>query len=255
MIYRTLLFCCLLLAFTACTSSARTPPEPIYPKVLPGDASLNPAIITPHRLRYRKSGMFMVYDVRPVRYGDTNAIQAKIFVNQEYADDVATDTIIFDRKTLAYRARQLGGGADSPYRLEIEVQDHHLTGQLTPGQGSDYQPRSYDKQYPHDAFEPAIINYFIAALPLSEGYRASLPVFDLNDGSQMFWSNIEVLGRETLTIDGHTFDTWKVFSDGIKQKTIWISTNAPYAVQMKTSGNWGAWQIVPDAIHIANDSP
>ena len=128
------------------------------------------------------------------------------------------------------------------YVLDIKFDENRLTGSLEPTPGSDYKPVTYDKSYPHNAFEPAVINYFIAALPLTKGYKASIPVFDLNNGSEMFWTNIEVVGREKVKVGGKVYETWKVESHGIKEKTVWIAEDVPYAIKMKTKGSWGTWE-------------
>jgi hypothetical protein len=120
------------------------------------------------------------------------------------------------------------------YTVDVRFSEEHFTGTLVPAPGSEYEPVTYDKTYSHGGFEPAIINYFIPALPLAEEYTASLPIFDLNRGSEMFWANIDVLGRETLEIDGREYDTWKVESRGVREKTIWVTTSEPYAITMIT---------------------
>ena len=129
------------------------------------------------------------------------------------------------------------------YTVDVHFADNRIGGELTPTTGSDYSPVTYDKTYPHGGFEPAIMNYWITALPLQDGFTASLPIFDLSNGSEMFWANIEVVGRETLEIGDRTYDTWKVESHGMREKTIWVSTTTPYAIKMITQGSLRPWVL------------
>jgi len=220
------------------TTLANAQAEPIYPVVLPGDPSLHSERMVPHEVIYKKFGGVMLYAMDRVEVEGKNTFRVQIYFNDDKSG--VPDTLYFDPETLAYTGRTL---VLNDYTIDVKVQDGHFTGSLTPSEGSDYNPATYDKIYEHGAFEPAIINYFIAALPLAEGYKASIPVFDLNNGSQMLWSNIEVLGRESVKIGGQTFDTWKVKSNGIREKTIWVTTSEPYAIKMDTKGVFGTWKL------------
>ncbi len=235
----------LLTLITASSCATGAPPEPIYDKVIPGDASINAGRMQAHSIRYEKSSWSMDYVIEPAEKDGLSLWHAAIYFNREA--DTKPDSIWFDHTTLAFRSRLL---PLQDYTIDVNMQNGLFSGILKPAEGSDYSPVDYHKTYPHDAFEPAIINYFIAALPLEIGYTASIPVFDLNNGSQMFWSNVQVVAEEVLNVDGHSFDTWKVVSDGIKKKTIWISKQFPFAIKMQTSGNSGSWMVVPDSIKL-----
>jgi len=232
----------LSLLFLLATNSSfgQNSPEPIFQKILPGDPTLSSERMAPHHVRYRKFGGSMQYDVELVELNDAEVFRVNVDINQN--DSLPPDSMYFDTETLEYVGRYL---ELSNYTIDVRVSGGHFSGLLIPADGSDMTPVVYDKNYPHGAFEPAIINYFISALPLAEGYTASIPVFDLNNGSQMLWSNIEVLGKEVLRIKGREYETWKVQSDGIRQKTIWVSTTEPYAIRMKTKGMFGTWEISP----------
>lgn len=222
-------------------SKAQPPENPSFDPVLPGDVSLIIERMVPHKVKYGKSGGNMTYVMKEVIKNDREAYELAIYFNQD--ESGIPDKIYIDKKTLGYLGRRL---EMKDYIIDVKFTDNRFQGSLDPTEGSTYTQVDYDKTYPHNAFEPAVINYFIAALPLKEGYKVSLPVFDLNKGSQMFWSNIEVIGKETVKINGKKHEAWKVLSSGIKEKTIWISTKVPYALKMKTKGSFGTWQVVED---------
>ncbi len=182
----------------------------------------------------------MLYIMKEVEREGKSVYELAVYFNAD--ESAVPDRMYFDKHTLGYVGRRLEMKA---YTIDVSFSTSQFTGELIPAEGSDFRPRKYDKTYPHNAFEPAIINYFIAALPLAPGYKASIPVFDLNDGSQMYWSDIEVLKQEKITVGDRTYDTWKVISRGIKEKTIWVSTEVPYAIKMKTKGSFGTWELVP----------
>ena len=229
----------LIITMTACGKERH--PGALYQKIYPKDLVDHVAIIKPHKIRYEKSGGFMIYDLQTVNRGGRDVYRLNVYYNVD--ENHAPDTMFFDVQTLGYLGRILGSGKDSKYLIDVDFNNGHFTGSLTPKNNSGYTPRTYDKTYQHGFFEPAVINYFISALPLKKGYTASLPTLDLNNGSSIIWANIEVVKKETLKIDGKKYETWKVKSHGIKKKTIWVSTAEPYAVKMKTGGSFGTWEI------------
>ena len=231
----------LLALLLVCSCSNTIGPIAVYQKVLPGDPVLNPSRITPHTIRYQKVGNSMEYEVNNVVYNGRQALEFNVYFGGKSPTNSTPDRMYADIETLAYRGRLL---TLKDYIIDVKVNDQHFTGSLTPQGDGGYTPVVYNKRYPHDGFEPAIINYFIAALPLKVGYKASIPVFDLNKGSQMLWSNIEVLDKEIIELNDKQYETWKVVSDGIKKKTLWISTTLPYAIRMETDGSFGAWELV-----------
>ena len=211
--------------------------EARYQKVLPGSAALDPARIRPHEVRYEKPG-FMNYVLERVERGGREVYRLSVYFNSL---DGPPDTMFFDPETLGYLGRRL---VTKDHTVDVSFSDDHFTGELTPTADSKYTAATYDKRYPHGGFEPAVMNYWITALPLEAGYTASIPVFDLSQSSSMSWADIEVLKREKLEIDGETYDTWKVQStNGKRKKTIWVSTTEPYAIKMITKGGFGAWTL------------
>ncbi len=236
LIYRYLFASLCILVVTGCPGYQH--PGPIYQKILPGDPSIQANRIKPHKIKYEKIGASMVYNLRLLPNNGLDTYQLTIDFQQNETSN--PDTIYFDPQTLGYTARHL---TTQDYSIDVKFSNGHFTGQLIPAKGSGYTPVVFEKSYQHGAFEPAVINYFIVALPLELGYTASLPIFDLNKGSQLLWANIKVLGQETLTINGQEIETWKVSSDGVRKKIIWLSNKYPYAIKMQTEGTFGSWEI------------
>lgn len=225
--------------------SASEPPKPIYSKVLPSQISDLVNRIHSHEVSYQKMGNRMRYCMQRTEHNGQSVYLLEVFFNPQ--PESVPDKIYLNPNTLAFVERDLVLDA---YSINVTYQDGLFSGKLTPAENSDYQEVIYHKRYPHGAFEPAVINYAISMLPLEVGYQASIPVFDLNAGSQLLWSNIEVVNRETIRIEGKEFDTWKVRSRGIRNKTIWVSVDQPFAIKMETEGNLGSWLIDPDSIKL-----
>ena len=233
----------IVLVLASCGVKAQNP-DPIYQKVIPGDASLVVSRISAHKVNYKKgkkTGMF--YDMRKIQKWGKDVYELAIRFGSETANP---DLIYLDAKTLGFAGRRLQMD-NAGYTIDLKMEGNHMTGALEPHEGSKYTYQKYDKVHPHGAFEPAVINYAITMLPLKEGYTASIPTMDLNKGSQIIWANIKVEKRETIKVDGKSYDTWKVSSEGIRNKTVWVSTEVPYVVKMVTKGNPGAWvAVIPD---------
>ena len=221
----------------SCSQAQNT--EPLYTKVIPGDAVLKGSRLKPHRVTYKRSGKQMIYDMKLDNKWDKEVYELLVYFG---GPDVVPDRMYLNLKDGSFAGRKLQMDAQG-YTIDLKFENNHMTGSLQPHEGSKYEYREYDKMHPHGAFEPAVINYTISLLPLEEGYKASIPTMDLNNGSQIIWANISVEKHETLNIGGKTYDTWKVISEGIRKKTIWVSTTEPYFIKMKTKGNPGTWEL------------
>lgn len=220
-------------------SNSNQPAEPKYEIILPGDGRLNTALLADHTIVYEKSGGKMTVAVSRETIGRRNFITTKVWFNRDVSAP-NPDTVRHTVDGMSFYSRRFGD--PDVYLIDVKFDDNRFTGSLTPGPESDYSPVAYDKAYPHGGFEPAIIFNAIRTLPLEEGFTASIPVFDLNDGSQMFWSNIEVVGAERIQFNGRAYNTLKVISDGIRRKTMWFAEGIPYPLQMATKGSPGLWK-------------
>lgn len=242
---RTNGLCCLLILplwlLSACSQAVPEVAE--FDKWLPGNPATSARFMQAHEVFYEKAGYRMRYVVTPDTYRGQKAWKFEIYFLGSGSDLLKSgvpDTIYLGRDNLAFLGRLL---AMPQYTIDVFFAENTFSGALTPSTDSDYRAVTYNKAYPHGAFEPAIINYAIASLPLSVGFTASVPVFDLNNGSAMFWSNIKVTGKEIVSVDGEEYLSYKVESRGIKHKTLWIVPELPFAVKMETQGSLGTWQV------------
>ena len=237
-------------ALVSCANPATAPSEekvnagPQYDVILPGSEALSPDRLETGRIRYVKTGGKMTIDVERGQRDDQPIYAADVWFNADPGDG-RPDAITFSAESLALVSRNFGN--PEVYVIDVAVSaDGHFTGALTPGENSDYSPRVYDKQHPHSAFEPSVLFLYMPALPLDDSFKASLPTFDLNDGSQIIWANMEAVGREMVSVGGERVEALKVVSDGVRKKTFWMAEGYAYPVKMTTQGAPGAWTLVVD---------
>lgn len=234
----------LALNLTACLQPAHTAPaQPAHKQVLPGSDDIDPDRLGSHKVTYKKTGGVMVVHVDRDTHAERPTIRTKVWFNTAVLSKTP-DTVRHDAETMGFVSRHFGD--PEQYVIDVRFEDNKFVGDLIPGKDSGYKPVKYDKAYPHGGFEPAIIFNVIRTLPLAEGYRASIPVFDLNDGSRMYWANIEVTGTEKLKLAGKTYDTLKVVSEGVRKKTLWFADGVPYPIQMETQGALGVWKVASE---------
>ncbi len=228
---------CLVVVLTAC-NEYRPQAEALYAPFVPGEVTQQTGFMRPQTEVFEKFfGQGMRYEVtREVLDGRAVWRVAVLFGEASESNDVMT----LDARTLALLGRRL---VMPDYTLELKLQDGHLSGELTPTAGSSYRPVRYDKRYPHAVFEPALINFAIASLPLDHGFTASIPTLDLTGETRVHWSDVQVLAQETLTLDGVPVPCWKVRASGLRDKTLWITVDSRRTVRMRTGGNWGDWTL------------
>lgn len=215
--------------------------EPLYERVLPGSTAIDASGLKPGVVRYVNKTNQMNIGLEQEEYDGVDVMTARVWFNAAIGEG-RPDTIRFDRDSLAFVHRNLGN--PDIYVIDVAfTNDNRFVGELVAGADSGYTSRTYDKAYLHRGFEPSILFFYVPALPLELGYKASLPTFDLNDGSQMIWANISVAGREKVKIGDRTFDTLKVVSNGIKKKTIWVAPEYPFPVKMITQGSLTPWVL------------
>lgn len=91
--------------------------------------------------------------------------------------------------------------------LSFDVTDGQLVGEAQPNNG---EAESFEMSLDGPIFDSSWIGTLVAALPLAEGYTATIPAYEFEAGGIATYT-IEVLGEEKLTREGHPpVDAWRV---------------------------------------------
>ncbi|PWL39476.1 hypothetical protein DKG77_01160 [Flagellimonas aquimarina] len=226
----------------SCSKNEQSENIPLYQKILPGSKELEIVKKDLHSNKYSKPWGTMVYGLEEIFIDNNKYWQLNIdfMVNGK----ASPDTVYFDAKTLAFYKKSFKN-AFSEYTGNLKFENNKLIGKLAP-YTEDSQlktPLLYDRVFPHEVFEPAMLNYLLGVLPLKKGYKVSLPMLDLNNGSSIIWANVEVLGKENVRIKGKKYETWKVLSRGSREKTFWIDTEKKAMIKMENKGVWFQWKL------------
>lgn len=138
---------------------------------------------------------------------------------------VMTDSSAADRATLKPRWHS---STSNRRNMRLEFGPKQVSGryQETRGQAQDIKEPVGDV-----IFDASMLDVLVAALPLAEGYRASLPVFIWEAGGEIS-ADVAVTGSETL--DGN--DTWSV-DVTLKEKTAKynVTKSEPHVVRIVSS--------------------
>ncbi|SHH09034.1 DUF3108 domain-containing protein [Flagellimonas flava] len=226
----------------ACQESPQKENVPIHKKVLPGHEDIDLHKIKLYSSKYFKPFGEMTYDLNKVKFDDKQLLQLNI--GFEVRGSQSPDTVFFDLKTLAFVKRSFKNSF-SKYTGKLMFKNNKLTGALEPyTDDSDLKESlQFDKQFSHGLFEPAMLSYLLGSLPLQIGYSASLPMLDLNNGGSIVWANIEVVEKKKIKVKGEWYDTWKIISDGSRNKIFWIDVADNKLVKMKNEGVWFQWKL------------
>ena len=239
-----LLFLLLLLILLSILMFAHSKGEiskgPLFQKVLPGDSQIDVSKVSLQRLMYEKPNGNMIFNLEK----NNDSSNFKLFIDFVVDGKSAPDTVYFNSETLAFAKRHFYN-AWGDYTGKLAFDSNKLSGTLSPSSEKSQLKNDlvYDKEFEHEAFEPAMLGYLIGSLPLKLGYKASLPMIDLDNGSRIIWANIEVVEKEKINVKGETYTTWKVISNGSRNKVFWISTTDNYFVKMKNKGVWFSWKL------------
>jgi hypothetical protein len=92
-------------------------------------------------------------------------------------------------------------------------------------------------------YEEYGLGYLIRCLPLSDGFRVTIPVF--SEGSEAVgMATIEVIGREVITVPAGRFDCYKVLisnrANNSPNVNVWLSAdNHRYPIRIQSGSNIG----------------
>lgn len=120
----------------------------------------------------------------------------------------ASDTIVLDAESL----RPVRRGATGPLSLRVDFGDERVVGVA--------ETDGFETPFELELDEPvwadgAALEMLVAALPLEEGYATRFTLFDA-EVLELVTQDLVVEGRERVTTDAGTFDTWRLIltSDG-----------------------------------------
>lgn len=141
------------------------------------------------------------------------------------------DRVTLEKGTLLPRSRKVQQG---PVQIDLAFSDTAVTGSLAMGGPS----QQVNIPLPGALFADGAGAYAVlATLPLAEGYKARFRNLDLQT-LQVKMLEMNVAGRETLTLAGNTYDVWKAdireTAGGGNEVTIWITADGSRRL-LKTS--------------------
>lgn len=218
-------------------SSAEDPP-----KVEGGDPSITGSFLTPYTNRWRfvmeKPGG------KPVEAGTwSDRMEATTHDGRpalrrtqvaEYKKGIRlTFENVFDPKTMASWSFDYSR-SDTGETRHLEIRDKTVYFRRSPGTG-DEPAQDYVAQVDRRIldFHDGLYGILLDALPLREGYAATIPAFD-TDRACLDWVRVKVLRRETVPAgEGHTAETWvvRVETQLYGSSTWWLSRRAPFVIQ------------------------
>ena len=136
-----------------------------------------------------------------------------------------TDTLLVDRASLRPLQRRASGRGSAT----LAFTDTSVTGTLAMGPRTMDVNRSVDQPV---LASTANLEVALAGLPLTEGYSARLPVFQLQQ-QKVAITTIRVTGTETIEVPAGTFETYvlKVTAEGpAPSGTYYVRKSAPHHV-------------------------
>ena len=225
---------------TGCKEPIPPHPGPIYKKIYPGSSEIDVSKLQPERIHYSKFRGSMIYNLEKLDQSDEPLF--RLFIDFKVNGRNAPDSVYFSTKDLSFKKRWFHN-AFANYTGQLSMEDKTLRGQIIPEEESSLTDKLvFNKTFKHKVFEPAILHYVLSCLPLELGYRASLPMLDLNDGSSVIWANIEVVEETTTKVAGKRRKVWKIISHGSRYKTFWLLADEPVFVKMKNQGVKFKWR-------------
>ena len=228
--------------------------------ILPGDKEINAPLLRPFQAKYvRKNPWYMFWDrvngytTVELKVAEHRGIPCYVLTYKMETDDGGTifDEMRLSKTTLEAIGRQMNNLYDG-YDYDIAINENELNGTLTPLKGTSQKKATLtiSGNFPHSAFEPSLVDYIIATMPLHENFTAKLPFIELAKKSTIQWVQFTVMGKERVKAgDQKTYDTWVVqtkYLTGNRQgeeRKFWLSSTAPYKIKAETSVDWELLEV------------
>ena len=108
-----------------------------------------------------------------------------------------------------------------------------------------------DVEVPSGLFDYSIMTLVADRLPLKVGYKATVATYDITRGE--VYVPIEVVGMESIVIDGTTFDTWKMEVDlGGPKVSRWVERDT--RKEIKWSVKFNGREMIGERQQEANET-
>jgi len=227
------------------------------PVVAPGDDGLDGSFLEAFQARYAQK-MVMGEESQDAGFRTIALVDARY----PAGEGVRLMTTMVGQATVSDEVQMLRAGFAPVARIVSSVQVMHQVQVYSEGKvqgyqiakdGSEAQP--IEIEIDGNRFDGASVDLVLTALPLSEGYRARLPVLSTDFGPELanLWCEVTVKGKESVEAAGRTYEAWiveKAFLDGEQKPleiqgqpmptfTSWIASEPPYVVK----ANFGPMQV------------
>ena len=156
---------------------------------------------------------------------------AAVLVVESSADTpmgATSDRYVLDAGSLRPRSRAASQG---PATIAVEFADGRVTGALKAGP----QEIAIDQALEAPVFgSDSALNLVVTALPLAEGYAATLRTFEVGMQQRTRLWSVSVAGSESVEVPAGAFETWRVAIEPLDgeggDQTLWVTREAPRLV-------------------------
>lgn len=220
-----------VLGLSGSPSAAQTEPEVIHP----GHPDFNPSVFEPFEADYDQSGVTLTVQLR--RTTSERPLLSLLMISQ--GETVGVDHVAHHADDMSFAFRKFAYGRFGHEYVNLENNDDRLELARLPLASKDpAKVRYIDQQVEEPFFDGTFLFWLLAGLPLeSDGAWRMRTWRLLEDGLEQHDSPpFRVEGRETVNINGETFNCWVItaFSstrpEGLRN---YVIQQAPYLIQQE----------------------
>ncbi len=199
--------------------------------------AMDPALVKPVACTYKATAMVGGQEIPIDITAETSGMKMDgkqvwcCSSTQQLPMGSALDTLIIDRKTLLPLQRKVIQG---PVTVDVEFTESSVKGMINTGANE----IPVDIELPAPVFgSDTNVEIAISAMPLEEGYKTTLRVFDLQSQKSrpLF---LEVTGMEEVSVPAGSFNTYKLelkpLDGELGGGTMFINSEAPHIVIRST---------------------
>jgi len=213
----------LLVLLLPCAARAQSPTDVPADAVLPGAAVLRPvevregtdtlAMVMTVRERSLPIGMLVVETRRVAGPGGAPAVQ-RVETTTSRVIPSTVDTFVVQLASLAPVSQR----THEDRVVALDYAGAAVRGTITEGGATG----RVEVTLPTTVFYDNAMDLVLGALPLAEGYAASLPVYD-DEAGRVAWRQVRVTGSDSVPGEGGMADAWRVETTrGTTRSTYWM---------------------------------